>query len=77
MHRQSELMPTNVGPAALKTFFNILAQWQLCPRAGQVLLGTTGSTYFRWKKHPEQAQVNLPISSKEFRIFSAFIKPCT
>jgi len=56
--KQSQSSPVNAGPAALRTFFNILDRWQLGPQEGQTLLGTPGSTYFRWKKQSNQAQVD-------------------
>jgi len=58
MQHQHQPIPDNAGPAALRTFFNILQRWHLGPQAGQTLLGTPGSTYFRWKKQPNQAQVS-------------------
>jgi len=58
MQRQLQSAPANAGPAALRTFFNILERWHLGPQEGQTLLGTPGSTYFRWKKQPDQAQVD-------------------
>lgn len=49
-------IPANAGPAALRTFFNILEHWQLGNKEGQILLGVPSSTYFRWRKRPDQAQ---------------------
>ena len=56
MQLQPQQIPANAGPAALRTFFNIIERWHLSPDEGQILLATPSSTYFRWKKHPEQAQ---------------------
>lgn len=58
MQHQPVTAPANVGPAALRTFFNILERWGLGPKEGQTLLGTTSSTYFRWQKDPEKAHVD-------------------
>lgn len=58
MQAQAQSIPVNVGPAALRTFFNILERWQLSGQEGQILLATPGSTYFRWKKQPDHAQVD-------------------
>jgi len=55
---QAQSIPDNIGSAALRTFFNVLERWKLGHQEGQSLLGTPGSTYFRWKKHPEQAQID-------------------
>ena len=58
MRLQTEQVPANAGPAALRTFFNIIEHWQLSPAEGQTLLGVPESTYFRWKKNPNQATVD-------------------
>ncbi len=58
MQHQTQAIPANIGPAALRTFFNILERWQLSGQEGQTLLATPGSTYFRWKKQPDQAQID-------------------
>ncbi len=58
MQHQPQPIPANVGPAALRTFFNIMERWQLGPQEGQTLLSTPGSTYFRWKKQPNEAHVD-------------------
>ena len=58
MQQKPQSIPSNIGPAALRTFFNILERWQLGAQEGQTLLGAPGSTYFRWKKNPNQAQID-------------------
>jgi uncharacterized protein (DUF2384 family) len=58
MKPQSQPEPAKAAPAALRTVFKILERWHLGPREGQILLGTPESTYFRWKKQPDQAQVS-------------------
>lgn len=59
MRPSVQKMPLKAGPAALRTFFNIVDTWRLGPDTGQTLLGTSSSTYFRWKKDPNQAQLSL------------------
>jgi uncharacterized protein (DUF2384 family) len=58
MRPQTEQTPRNVGPAALRTFFNIMERWQLSPAEGRSLLGVPASTYFRWKNQPNQASID-------------------
>lgn len=58
MQRKTQPVPVNVGAAALRTFFNILERWQLGNQEGQALLAMPGSTYFRWKKQPDHAQID-------------------
>jgi len=53
-------MPANAGPAALRTFFKILDRWGLGPAEGRVLLGGLAkTTYYRWRQHPENAELGL------------------
>lgn len=58
MQRQTDQVPANAGPAALRTFFNILEQWRISPAEGRALLGVPMSTYFRWRKQPNQATID-------------------
>lgn len=58
MKPAQQTTPGNTGAIALKAFFNILERWQLGAQEGQILLGTPGSTYFRWKKDPSQATLD-------------------
>jgi hypothetical protein len=58
MKHQTLSAPANAGPAALRTFFNIVDQWELGNQDGQMILGTPSSTYFRWKSQPDQAHVD-------------------
>jgi len=52
MQHQPPPIPSNVGLAALRTFFNIMDRWQLGSLEAQTLLGVPESTYYRWKKQP-------------------------
>ncbi|MDH5325569.1 MAG: MbcA/ParS/Xre antitoxin family protein [Gammaproteobacteria bacterium] len=72
MHPQTKQIPANVGPAALRTFFNILEQWQLSPAEGQSLLGVPESTYFRWKKQPNSANVDSDKLERMSYIFGIY-----
>lgn len=51
-----------VGPGALRTWFNIAQAWRLTDREAATLLGTGLSTYRRWKRNPE---VTLDIGQME------------
>lgn len=52
-------MPKNAGAAALRTFFAIAERkWNLENEEIRRLLGSVGeSTFFRWKKTPDQAHI--------------------
>lgn len=58
MQQQPHPIPANVGPAALRTFFNIMERWQLGPEESQTVLAVPGSTYFRWKKEPRDVDAD-------------------
>ncbi len=48
-----------VSKSALRTFFNIMDTWNLNANESMILLGLgSRSTYFKWKKHPEAANLN-------------------
>lgn len=48
-----------VSKSALRTFFNIMDAWSLNANESMILLGLDSrSTYFKWKKHPETANLN-------------------
>ncbi|SEG19097.1 MbcA/ParS/Xre antitoxin family protein [Nitrosomonas ureae] len=48
-----------VSKSALRTFFNIMDTWNLNANESMILLGLDSrSTYFKWKKHPETANLN-------------------
>ncbi len=58
---QDELQFENakVAKGALHTFFNIMNAWSLDTNESMTLLGLDSrSTYFKWKKHPETANLN-------------------
>lgn len=57
-------LPDNLGPAALRTFFNVADAWRLSPEEAQTLLGTNRSTYYRWRKDPAK-QAQLPQDTLE------------
>lgn len=50
-------VPANAGAAALRAFFNISEKWGLKPEQAQTLLAVPRSTFFRWRSHPENANV--------------------
>jgi hypothetical protein len=52
--------PSITAGAALRTFFNIAAAWDLKETQAMSLLGfddRTRSTYFKWKREPEKARL--------------------
>ena len=50
---------TGVAKSALRTFFNIAHAWDLDVEQAMTLLGLgSRSTYFKWKKQPESANLN-------------------
>ncbi len=52
--------PIGTAGAALRTFFNIAAAWQLNTEQAMTLLGfdeRTRSTFFKWKRDPESARL--------------------
>ncbi len=51
---------TDMGTAGLKAFFNIAKLWDLSVDEQKALLGLdskSDSTYHKWKKSPEEAQI--------------------
>ena len=51
--------PAKVSKSALRTFFNITKLWGLNVEQAMSLLGLNSrSTYFKWKSHPESANLN-------------------
>ncbi len=51
--------PQAISAAAIRAFSNIAELWQLSIEQQLVLLGhASRSTYFRWKKDPEQAKLS-------------------
>ncbi len=42
----------DVGPAGLRTFFNIAEKWGLSPKEQRILLGVRESTFYNWRSHP-------------------------
>jgi len=53
--------PGRTAQAALRTFFNIVRDWHLTAEQAMTLLGfdeRTRSTYFKWKREPENARLS-------------------
>jgi len=53
--------PVRTAEAALQTFFNIAAAWQLNTEQAMTLLGfdeRTRSTFFKWKREPAGARLS-------------------
>ncbi len=58
-HKNALLNNETVSKSALRTFFNIASSWKLNTEESMTLLGLDSrSTYFKWKKHPETANLN-------------------
>lgn len=56
-----DLRSKQAGGAALRTFFNIATAWSLDETQAMTLLGfdkTSRSTYFKWKKTPDNVRLN-------------------
>jgi hypothetical protein len=52
--------PSRTAGAALRTFFNIASAWNLNEKQAMTLLGfdeRNRSTYFKWKRDPENARL--------------------
>jgi hypothetical protein len=58
MSRQQQIAPTleerGLSGPALRTFFRIAGSWNLTTEQQTTLLGTTRSTYFNWKRRPDE-----------------------
>jgi Antitoxin Xre-like helix-turn-helix domain/Antitoxin Xre/MbcA/ParS C-terminal toxin-binding domain len=60
------------GPA-LRTFFNIAQHWQLSSNQMQILLGlSVESTFYNWKKKPEQAILSNDLLERLSYIFGIY-----
>lgn len=58
--KQLAAEPSKTAGAALRTFFNIAAAWDLNETQAMTLLGfdeRNRSTYFKWKRDPESARL--------------------
>ena len=58
--KQLAAEPANTAGAALRTFFNIAAAWDLSETQAMTLLGfdeRNRSTYFKWKRDPKSARL--------------------
>ncbi len=51
------LAPERLAGAGLRTFFRIMDSWQVNEPVRMRLLGTSRSTYFRWRGDPEAARL--------------------
>jgi hypothetical protein len=59
--------------AALRTFFNIADDWKLSAKEAMTLLGLTSrSTYFKWKQHPESANIDADTLERLSYIFGIY-----
>lgn len=63
--------PEAVG-AALRTFFRIAEAWRLDEVDAMALLGTTRSTYFRWKAAPERARLGRDTLERLSYVFGIY-----
>ena len=53
--------PARTAGAALRTYFNIVRDWELNTEQAMTLLGfdeRTRSTFFKWKREPESARLS-------------------
>lgn len=64
--------PDDLAGGALRTFFNILSAWDLADEDGMILLGTSRSTYFRWKRNPEKARLGADTLERISYVFGIF-----
>ena len=67
--------PPKTAGAALRTFFNIAAAWDLNEKEAMTLLGfdeRTRSTYFKWKRDPESARLTKEKVERLSYIFGIF-----
>lgn len=49
--------PATHSAGALRTFFNIVNEWQLSAQDGRALLGVPKTTYSRWRADPRKARL--------------------
>ncbi|WP_110654228.1 MbcA/ParS/Xre antitoxin family protein [Salinicola halimionae] len=49
----------DMSAAAMRSYPNIVRDWQLKEQEAALLLGVPGSTYRRWQKHPEKAALDV------------------
>lgn len=62
-----------VAKGALRTFFNIADAWQLNSSEAMTLLGLESrSTFFKWKKHPETANLSIDKLERLSYIFGIY-----
>lgn len=60
------------GPA-LRTFFNICRDWGINNVEAQTILGITAeSTFYKWKKHPDQAALSKDTLERISYIFGIY-----
>ena len=60
------------GPA-LRTFFNICHDWDLNNTETQTILGVTAdSTFYKWKKYPDQANLSKDTLERISYVFGIY-----
>lgn len=68
-----QLNHEKVAKSALRTFFNIADAWHLNSNQSMTLLGLDSrSTFFKWKKHPETANLSIDKLERLSYIFGIY-----
>jgi len=71
-HESPILQSPEAAGAALRTFFNIAEAWNLNETDAMSLLGTTRSTYFRWKANPDNARLSRDTLERLSYVFGIY-----
>jgi len=64
--------PNNLAGGALRTFFNIMAGWQVKDADAITLLGCPRSTFYSWKQAPDKANLSPDTLERMSYIFGIY-----
>ena len=69
---QRQPRPQELARGGLRTFFNIMNTWGVSDDIAMPILGTTRSTYYRWRTHPETARLTNDTLERLSYIFGIY-----
>lgn len=75
MHQASQLSearPADVAGSTLRTFFNIMREWNVKDTEARELLGCPANTYYRWKRNPSSARLGQDTLERMSYIFGIY-----
>ncbi len=64
--------PKNVAGATLRTLFNIFTHWRVEDEDAMSLLGTPRSTYYRWRRNPDNARLSRDALERASYLFGIY-----